>query len=190
MQNKGSTSEQKEPTTDLPLKLGKDGKLTPQEHQCHLDNKLCLFCSTAGHIVKDCMKAASSKACSTKTKQENPVKNGFSDPNKEQVCQDWQRKDITNDHQAKALKEGCCEREWAWTSVSSREKTSTKRNLVRATTKSKSRMQTLTNGCVGWVSNELSLLTGIPMSETSLSEQDRSLEFLRVRFKRDKTYDN
>jgi len=30
----------------------------------------------------------------------------------------------------------------------------------------------------------------IPMSETSLSEQDRSLEFPRVKFQRDKTYDN
>jgi len=53
-QKKGSTSEQKEPTTDLPLKLGKDSKLTPQEHQHCLDNKPFIFCSTAGHIVKDC----------------------------------------------------------------------------------------------------------------------------------------
>jgi len=30
----------------------------------------------------------------------------------------------------------------------------------------------------------------IPTSETSLSEQDRSLEVLREMFKRDKTYDN
>jgi len=29
-----------------------------------------------------------------------------------------------------------------------------------------------------------------PMSETSSSEQDRSLEILRAMFKRDKTYDN
>jgi len=28
-------------------KFGKDGKLTPKEHQWHLDNKRCLFCSTA-----------------------------------------------------------------------------------------------------------------------------------------------
>jgi len=95
-----------------------------------------------------------------------------------------------NDCQGKALKEGCHEREWAWTSVASREKNNTKRNLVRATTKSKIRTQTVTNGCVGQVSNESSLLTGIPMLETSSSEQDRSLEFLRVNFKRDKTYDN
>ena len=59
------------------------------------------------------------------------------------------RKDITNDCQGKALKEGYHEREWAQTSVSSREKNDTKRNLVRATTKSKSRMQTVSNGRVG-----------------------------------------
>src|SRR5882724_6811420 len=53
-QNKGSTSEQKEPTSHALLKLSKDSKLTPQERQCHMDNKLCLFCGTAGHITKDC----------------------------------------------------------------------------------------------------------------------------------------
>jgi len=56
--------------------------------------------------------------------------------------------------QGKALREGCHERKWAQMSVSSREKNSTKRSLVRATTKSKSKMQTVTNGCVGqWVMN-------------------------------------
>jgi len=39
------------------------------------------------------------------------VKNGFSDPTKEKVGQDWQGKDIMNDHQGKALREGCRERE-------------------------------------------------------------------------------
>ena len=37
------------------------------------------------------------------------VKNGFSSPTKEQVGQDQQGKDVTNDHQGKALKEGCPE---------------------------------------------------------------------------------
>ena len=91
-----------------------------------------------------------------------------------------------NDCQGKALKEGCNEREWAQMSVSSREKANTKRNLARVMTKSKSRTQTVTNGHVG----RIELLMSIPMSETSLSEQDRSLEFLKARFKRDKTYDN
>jgi len=82
MQNKGSTSEQKEPTTDPPLKLGKDSKLAPQECQHCLDNKLCLFCGTAGHIMKDCMKVASSKAHSAKTKQENSPSPPFRLPRK------------------------------------------------------------------------------------------------------------
>ena len=76
------------------------------------------------------------------------VKNGFSNPTKEQEGQDQQGKDITNDGQAKALREGCHEREWAWMSVSSREKNKTKRNLARVTTKSKSKTQTVSNGCV------------------------------------------
>ena len=60
-----------------------------------------------------------------------------------------------NDCQGKALEEGCGEREWAQTSVSSREKTNTKRNLVRAMTKSKSRTQTVTNRCVSQKGDEL-----------------------------------
>ena len=59
------------------------------------------------------------------------------------------RKDITNDCQGKALREGCHERKKAQVSVSSRVKKNTNRNLARATTKSKSRMQTVSNGCVG-----------------------------------------
>jgi len=54
------------------------------------------------------------------------VKNGFSDLTKEQIGWDQCRKDITNDHQGKALKEGCHEREWAQTGVFPIEETSTK----------------------------------------------------------------
>src|SRR5882724_6715175 len=55
-----------------------------------------------------------------------PVKNRFSNPTKEQGGQDRQGKDITNDHQGKALREGCCKkREWARMSVTSREKNNT-----------------------------------------------------------------
>src|SRR5882724_10464561 len=42
-QNKGSTTEWKPTTPDLSSKLGKDGKITPQERQRRIDNKLCLF---------------------------------------------------------------------------------------------------------------------------------------------------
>ena len=37
-------------------KLGKDGKLTPQERQRRMDNSLCLFCGKTGHIAKECPK--------------------------------------------------------------------------------------------------------------------------------------
>ena len=56
--------------------------------------------------------------------------------------------DVTNEHWEKALREGCHEREQAQTGVSSTEKTNTKWDLARAMTKSKSKMQTVTNGCV------------------------------------------
>jgi len=54
-----------------------------------------------------------------------------------------------NRHQAKALRQGCHERKKAWAGVSSREKMNTNMNLARATTKSKSETQTVSNGCVG-----------------------------------------
>ena len=54
------------------------------------------------------------------------VKNGFSDPTKVQIGQGQHRIDITNDHQEKALKEGCHERKQAQLDVCSIEKTNTK----------------------------------------------------------------
>jgi len=50
--------------------------------------------------------------------------------------------------QVKALREGCHERKEARMGVSSREKINTNRNLVRVTTKSKRKTQTVSNGCV------------------------------------------
>jgi len=78
-QGKGSTSEQKKPNVpDLSSKLGKDGKLTPQECQRRLDNKLCLFCGTAGHVAKDCPKSssASAKARASKSEQDKSASSG------------------------------------------------------------------------------------------------------------------
>src|SRR5467141_1237421 len=74
-QSKGSSSDPKKSPPDLSSKLGKDGKLTPQERQRRLDNKLCLFCGTSGHVAKDCPKStsASSKARVSKTKQDKSV---------------------------------------------------------------------------------------------------------------------
>ena len=79
----------------------------------------------------------------------HPVKNRFSDLTKEQEGRDRPRKDVMNRHQVKALREGCCERKEARTGVSAREKINTNRNLVRVTTKSKSKTQTVSNGHVG-----------------------------------------
>src|SRR5882724_4385375 len=77
------------------------------------------------------------------------VKNRFSDLTKEQKGRDQPRKYIMNRCQVKALREGCCERKEAQMGVSSRGKKNTNRNLVRVTTKSKSRTQTVSNGHVG-----------------------------------------
>jgi Zinc knuckle len=59
--NTGSnTGNQKKP--DLSDKLGKDGKLTPEERQRRFDNNLCMFCGRSGHVAKDCPKSSSSSA--------------------------------------------------------------------------------------------------------------------------------
>ena len=58
--SKSGNQNQKKP--DLMDKLGKDGKLTSQEHQQHLDNKLCLLCGKSGHMVCDCPKSTKARA--------------------------------------------------------------------------------------------------------------------------------
>ena len=78
------------------------------------------------------------------------VKNGFSYPTKVQEGRDWPRKDIMNRCRGKALSEGCHERKKARMVVPSREKINNNKNLARATTKSKSETQTVSNGHVGW----------------------------------------
>jgi len=54
-----------------------------------------------------------------------------------------------NRRQAKALREGCHERKKAQAGVSFKREKNTNKNLARATTKSKSRTQTVSNGRVG-----------------------------------------
>ena len=44
-------------------KLGKDGRLTQEERQYHIDSNLCIFCGKSGHIANECLKAAAAKAC-------------------------------------------------------------------------------------------------------------------------------
>jgi Zinc knuckle len=43
--------------TDTSVRLRKDGKLLPKEHQRWIDQGLCLLCGQKGHLVKDCPKA-------------------------------------------------------------------------------------------------------------------------------------
>ena len=66
--NDNSTPQEK--TSSLSSKLGKDGKLLPEERQRRINQGLCLLCGAKGHMVKDCLTATtsgSSKAHSTKT---------------------------------------------------------------------------------------------------------------------------
>ena len=46
----------------LPSQQGADGRLTQQERQCCINQKLCLFCGKPGHMAKDCNKASAAKA--------------------------------------------------------------------------------------------------------------------------------
>ena len=41
---------------ELQSKLGKDSKLTAEEQQQRIDNKLCLFCGGTGHMAHNCSK--------------------------------------------------------------------------------------------------------------------------------------
>ena len=60
-------------------KLDSKGKLTPQEHQNHIANNLCLYCGASGHKASDCPhakvakeKAASASESGTEKRLSNP----------------------------------------------------------------------------------------------------------------------
>src|SRR5882724_11486116 len=76
-------------------------------------------------------------------------------------------------------------------------------DLARATTKSKSKMQAVSNGRVGRrgrcrqslmdvsvEGEEMEDSRSVPTSETSLSEQDRGKAILKAMFNGEETYDN
>jgi len=79
----GNTSETKGPTSNLVSKLGKDGKLMPQECQCQLDNNLCLFCGISGQVAQDFSKAAVAKAHTAKAEQDKSALTSSSEPKKD-----------------------------------------------------------------------------------------------------------
>jgi len=62
-------------------------------------------------------------------------------------------------------------------------------DLARATTKSKSKTQAVSNGRVGR-REEMEDSRSVPMSETSSSEQDRGKAIFKAMFNGEETYDN
>lgn len=61
-QSSGSKPAAKTPAKPYADKLGKDGKLSPEERQRRFTNNLCLFCGGAGHSANACPKKTSSAA--------------------------------------------------------------------------------------------------------------------------------
>ena len=57
-----SSSALKSTIPDAPSHPGKDGKLTEEEHQQCIKEKLCMFCGQPGHMAKDCPKFTSKSA--------------------------------------------------------------------------------------------------------------------------------
>ena len=62
--SKGSSKDK--PKNSIPDKLGKNGKLTGDECDHHMKEKLCLYCGEKGHVAHDCPKSAAAKARAAK----------------------------------------------------------------------------------------------------------------------------
>jgi len=54
-----SSSGAKPASSKTPAHLGKDGKLTEEERQRRIKDKLCMFCGQPGHMARDCPKSTS-----------------------------------------------------------------------------------------------------------------------------------
>jgi len=54
-----SSSGVKPASSETPAHLGKDGKLTEEEHQWCIKDKLCMFCGQPSHMARDCPKSTS-----------------------------------------------------------------------------------------------------------------------------------
>jgi hypothetical protein len=68
----GNNNNNASKTPEFVNKLGKDGKLTSEERQRRMDNKLCLFCGQPGHNAANCPKS-SSNASKAKARSSNLV---------------------------------------------------------------------------------------------------------------------
>jgi len=70
-----SSSSAKPASSKTPAHLGKDGKLTEEEHQQRIKDKLCMFCGQPGHMARDCPKSTlkSSKAKARAAKAVTPA---------------------------------------------------------------------------------------------------------------------
>ena len=56
--DKAKNSSGAKPTSsETPAHLGKDGKLTEEECQWRIKDKLCMFCRQPGHMARDCPKS-------------------------------------------------------------------------------------------------------------------------------------
>ena len=58
--NKSNMKNSKEKPKDY-TKVGKNGKLTNEEHKCRMREGLCLYCGEKGHVVHDCPKSKAVK---------------------------------------------------------------------------------------------------------------------------------
>jgi len=70
-----SSSGAKPASSETPAHLGKDGKLTEEERQRRIKDKLCMFCRQPGHMARDCPKSTSksSKAKARAAKAVTPT---------------------------------------------------------------------------------------------------------------------
>jgi hypothetical protein len=81
--NASASSSGQKKAPDLSTKLGKDGKLTPEERQRRFNLNLCMFCGLFGHRASDCPKAAAAKkARAAKTAEPKPDKSDAPDSKK------------------------------------------------------------------------------------------------------------
>jgi len=68
-----SGSKDKTKPNPLANKLGKNGKLTRNEQECHIKEGLCLYCGKSGHVAQHCPKALAAKAHAASVESIDPA---------------------------------------------------------------------------------------------------------------------